>query len=71
VNAVGEVYGLNTLAGFAGTYVQEKSELALGNTGRGGLWLRNEQGVSMRLDASMRGAALTLGADAVRVSMRQ
>jgi len=71
VNAVGEVYGLNTPADFAGAYVQEKSDLALGDTGRGGLWLRNEHGVIMRLNASMTGAALTLGADAVRVSMRQ
>ena len=71
VNAVGEVYGLDTLASFAGAYVQEQNDLALRNTGRGGLWLRNEHGVIMRLDASMRGAALTLGADAMHVSMRQ
>ena len=70
VNAAGAVYGLNTLADFAGAYVQEQSDFALGNTGRGGLWLRNEHGVIMRLDAPMRGATLTLGADAVRVSMR-
>ena len=71
VNAVGEVYGLNTPADLAGAYVQEQSDLGLRNTGREGLWLKNEHGVSMRLDASLRGAALTLGADAVRVSLRQ
>lgn len=72
VRATGEIYGLNTPADLAGAYVQEEqSDSTLGNAGGGGLRLKNEHGVVMRLDAPLRGAALTLGADAARVSMRQ
>lgn len=71
VNATGEVYGLNRLADFAGAYAQGRIGLVVGDTGKGGLWLRNEHGVVMRLESRMRGVALTLGADVLRVSMGQ
>ena len=68
LDASGSVYGLRQLADFDGPYLQLRSGFAVGESGRGFLWLHNTQGVVLQLRAQRRGLALTLGADGMVVS---
>ncbi len=68
VDAVGEVYGLRNVSDFAGTYGQMRTGLALGS-GSGEYWLQNSAGVSMHLHAERTGLMLSLGGDAVVITM--
>ena len=70
IDAQGEVYNLRDVAQFAGAYAQLRGGFAAGSVSAGELWLRNEAGVGMRLRARREGLMLTLGADAVVISMR-
>jgi hypothetical protein len=70
VEASGEVYKLNTLAQFPGAYAQGRYGFALGNMSRGDLWLQNESGAIMHLHAKRQGLMLSLGGDAVVISMK-
>ncbi len=67
--ASGTVYDLKSVADFDGPYVQLRTGLALGEQGKGKMWLRNANGVTMRLSGRRRGLALSLGADALVVSL--
>lgn len=69
ISAEGEVYKLNNLANFAGAYAQGRYGFALGEASRGDLWLQNEAGVIMHLKAKRTGLMLSLGGDAVVISM--
>jgi hypothetical protein len=71
IQAKGEVYGLRHLRDFPGAYAQVRYGLALGNISGGDLWLKNAQGVVMHLVAKRRGLMLSLGGDAVVISMNQ
>jgi len=71
INAEGEVYKLNSLANFPGAYGQARYGFAIGNTSGGDLWLQNEKGVIMHLKAKRTGLMLSLGGDAVVISMSQ
>jgi hypothetical protein len=70
INAEGEVYGLNKVADFPGAYAQGRYGFVVGNTSGGDLWLRNEKGVIMHLKAKRTGLMLSLGGDAVVISMQ-
>jgi hypothetical protein len=65
--AHGAVYDLHDLSDFPGAYVQARYGLAVGSASTGELWLRNSQGVALRLDAERSGLALSLGGDAVYI----
>lgn len=67
MQAHGAVYNLHDLSDFPGAYVQARYGLAVGSTSTGQLWLRNTQGVALRLDADRSGLALSLGGDAVYI----
>jgi hypothetical protein len=69
--ATGSVYGLTRASDFAGAYVQVREGWALGDKGRGTLWLRNGKGVVMRLATRRRGLQLSLGADGVLIGFRR
>ncbi|RXF69857.1 hypothetical protein [Hansschlegelia zhihuaiae] len=69
--ATGSVYGLTRVSDFAGAYVQVREGWALGDKGRGTLWLRNGKGVVMRLATRRRGLQLSLGADGVLIGFRR
>ncbi len=69
IAATGEVYNLATLADFAGVYGQARYGFALGTLSQGELWLQNPQGVYLRLKAEREGLMLTLGADAMYISL--
>jgi len=70
VEAHGEVYGLADVAQFAGAYAQARYGFALGRASAGELWLQNEAGVIMHLKARREGLMLSLGGDAVVISMQ-
>jgi hypothetical protein len=69
ISAEGEVYKLNNIASFAGAYAQGRYGFAIGTTSGGDLWMQNEAGVIMHLKAKRTGLMLSLGGDAVVISM--
>jgi hypothetical protein len=71
IDAEGEVYKLPNLAAFAGAYAQGRYGFALGQKSGGDLWLQNDAGVIMHLKARRTGLMLSLGGDAVVISMSQ
>jgi hypothetical protein len=71
IEATGEVYNLRDLAQFPGTYGQARYGFAIGTASAGDLWLQNEAGVIMHLKAKRTGLMLSLGGDAVVISMRR
>jgi hypothetical protein len=71
ISAEGEVYKLSNLAKFPGTYGQARYGFAIGNLSGGDLWMQNDSGVIMHLKAKRTGLMLSLGGDAMVVSMSQ
>ena len=69
INATGEVYGLEKIEQFPGAYAQGRYGFAFGTTSAGELWLKNENGVTLHLKAKREGLMLSLGGDAVSISM--
>ncbi len=59
--ASGEVYGLRDVSQFSGAWIQGNGNLAVSTLGSGELWLQNNQGVVMRLNARQAGITLTNG----------
>lgn len=70
LRATGTVYGLRNVNDFIGAYVQLREGWALGDEGRGRLWLRNATGVTLRLDTQRRGLQFSLGADGVLIGFK-
>jgi hypothetical protein len=71
IEATGDVYNLRDLGQFPGTYGQARYGFAIGTASGGDLWLQNEAGVILHLKAKRTGLMLSLGGDAVIISMRQ
>ncbi len=69
IDAAGEVYNLRELAQFPGTYGQARYGFAIGTASAGDLWMQNESGVILHLKAKRTGLILSLGGDAVVISM--
>ena len=70
IEANGEVYKLPSLAQFPGTYAQGRYGFAIGRASAGDLWMQNQAGVIMHLKAKREGLMLSLGGDAVSISMQ-
>ncbi len=70
ISASGEVYKMSSLAQFAGAYAQGRYGFAVGDRSGGDLWLQNEAGVIMHLRAKREGLMLTLGGDAIVISVK-
>ena len=70
VDALGEVYKLRNLSQFPGSYAQASYGFVVGSTSSGDLWMQNEAGVIMHLKAKRTGLMLSLGGDAVVISMQ-
>jgi len=68
ISAVGEVYDLNDISKFPGTYTKLDASVALGG-GMGGVQMKNENGVIMRLDSTTQGLQFNLGVSGVKVTM--
>lgn len=71
IQAEGEVYGLTDVAQFPGAYAQRRAGFAFGNRSAGQLWLQNGNGVILHLQANRQGLMLSLGADAIVISLSQ
>lgn len=70
IDAVGDVYDLTDLAKFAGTYTQWDASATLGG-GAGALYLKNENGVVMKLLSRNQGLQINVGsANGVKVTMK-
>jgi hypothetical protein len=68
LSAVGEVYDLNDISKFAGTFTKLDGSITLGG-GIGGSVLKNENGVIMRLTSTSQGIQLNLSASGVNVKL--
>lgn len=71
LTASGSVYGLKNLDDLAGVYAQVRAGWALGDHGKGRLWLQNAKGVTLRLVARRQGLQLALGADGVIIGFKR
>ena len=70
ITAAGDVYGLTQLSQFTGAYVQGRYGFAFGDRSGGDLWLKNNNGVILHLNAKRTGLMLSLGGDAVVISFK-
>ncbi len=68
VTGQGRVYNLHRLADFSGTYGAASGEATLGS-GLGGQFLKNGQGVELRIDNVTRGARLAGSADGIQLQL--
>ena len=71
ISASGEVYNLQDVLAFPGTYAQASVGYAATNQGEGHLWLQNQSGVQLHLITSQQGLGLTAGADGIVINMSQ
>ena len=69
IDAEGEVFKMANISQFAGAYAQGRYGFAIGSTSGGDLWMQNEAGVILHLKAKRTGLMLSLGGDAVVISM--
>ncbi|MGK9231619.1 hypothetical protein KXS07_08310 [Inquilinus limosus] len=69
IDATGEVYDLRRVSDFEGAYAQGRYGFAVGEESGGDLWLQNDKGVVMHLKARRTGLMLSLGGDAVVVTL--
>jgi hypothetical protein len=69
LDASGTVYNMRSLQDINGLYAQVRSGWAIGDQGRGRMWLQNANGVYLKLQARRRGLALSLGADGMVVQL--
>lgn len=71
IQAAGEVYNLNSLGDFPGSYTQGSGPVGLDTSKTGDLWLRNNAGVIMHLTGTSSGVMLSLGRDEILIRMKQ
>jgi hypothetical protein len=69
LDAAGGVYNLRRLEDFNGVYGQARTGWAVGEQGKGQMWLQNSNGVYLHLMAKRRGLSLSLGADGMVVRL--
>lgn len=70
IQAHGEVYGLQRIIDFPGTYALVQASATGGRSSVGqGLWLSNRAGVKLNLRSQRQGLQLTLGANGLVIEM--
>ena len=69
IDAVGTVYNLYRLQDFNGAYGQAQTGFAIGEQGKGQMWLQNSHGVYLKLHTRRQGLALSLGAGGMVVQL--
>ncbi len=69
IDGVGEVYNLSDISQFPGTYAQARIGFALGTVSAGELWMQNAAGVILHVKARRTGLMLSLGGDALLISL--
>jgi hypothetical protein len=68
VHVTGNVYDLNDVKDFPGTYLQLDADATLVK-GAGGLWMKNSKGVSLYLKSNNEGLALSVGVTGLKITM--
>lgn len=71
ITATGEVYNLQDVLAFPGTYAQASLGFSATNVGEGHLWLQNQNGVQLHLTTNQQGLGLTTGASGIVINMSQ
>jgi hypothetical protein len=69
IDAVDTVYSLRRHEDFNGVYGQTRTGWAIGEQGKGRMWLQNSNGVYLQLHAKRQGLSLSLGADGMVVQL--
>lgn len=69
LSATGEVYGLRKLEDFSGPYAELRTGWAIGDFGKGKFWLRNANGVYLKIEGTRKGAQVGVGAEAVLITL--
>ncbi len=70
MRASGNVYGLQQLSDFPGAYAEIRTGWALGDRGKGKVWLRNAKGVAINLQGKRQGLQTALGAEGVVIDLK-
>jgi len=70
-HASGEVFKLNDVSQFSGAWIQGNGYLAISVRATGELWLENNHGVIMRLNAEQAGLSLSAGRYEIFIQMNQ
>jgi hypothetical protein len=68
IDAHGSVYNLTDLESFTGTYGNARLGATAADKGKGRLWLKNPNGVVIKLWTKMKGLALTGGVDGIVIT---
>jgi hypothetical protein len=68
VHVTGNVYDLNDVKDFPGTYIQLEADATLVK-GSGGLWMKNSKGVTLYLKSNNEGLALSVGVTGLKITM--
>ncbi|HTW33283.1 MAG TPA: hypothetical protein VMD53_01605 [Rhizomicrobium sp.] len=71
LEATGTVYNMRDRLQFPGVYSQLRRGITIGDQGNGRLWLKNGDGVVIKLQGASKGIGLSLGADAVTINYKQ
>jgi hypothetical protein len=71
LQASGEVYGLHDVSQFPGAWIQGTGRLAVSTLGTGELWLKNRNGVVMRLRAAQAGLTFSTGRYEIFIQLAQ
>lgn len=69
MDAAGEVYHLNDISEFPGTYVAGEYGLSIGG-GMGGTVLKNQNGVYLNIHSTIQGVSLNLGVEGLDVKLK-
>lgn len=69
VSAVGDVFSLNKVEDFAGTFTAADAGIAVGG-GVGAVAMKNQNGVVMKLKSTQKGLKLKLAAEGIKVQMK-
>lgn len=69
ISAAGEVYHLNKIEDFTGTFMSAEAGIALGG-GAGAVGMKNQNGVIMRLTSKKAGVKLKLAPEGIKVQMK-
>jgi hypothetical protein len=67
IEATGTVYNLDKLEDFPGAYGQARLGFAAGDQSSGSMWLQNESGVYIEVEAKREGVMLSGGVDAIYI----
>jgi hypothetical protein len=69
VSAVGDVYSLNKIEDFAGTFTAGDAGIAIGG-GVGAVAMKNQNGVVIKLTSTQKGLKLKLAAEGLKIQMK-